>query len=223
MLPGTLKAVKAIGWFIPEYGIAQVSMNLTDLAVTPLHIAFDEVCRRAEARGLRVTGSELVGLVPLSALLDAGRYFLRKQQRSTGVSEAELVRLAAATLGLDALAPFVPEDRIIEYRLRSAGDRPLVRLSMAGFTDETASESAGPGWRIRRRRHRGLRGRPRHDGGQPLRPQARLGRTVGRSSPAGRSVVSGSRMNCSAWWMTTPWPSTASWPPCRSPREPLRN
>src|SRR6187397_2867374 len=118
MQPGTLKAVKAIGWFIPEYGVAQVSMNLTDLRVTPLHVAFDEVCRAAEARGLRVTGSELVGLVPLSALLEAGRHFLRKQQRSLGVSEPELVRLAIVSLGLDELAPFKPEERIIEYRLR---------------------------------------------------------------------------------------------------------
>ena len=145
MQPGTLKAVKAIGWFIPEYGVAQVSMNLTDLRVTPLHVAFDEVCRVAEARGLRVTGSELVGLVPLAALLDAGRHFLRKQQRSLGVSEQELVRLAITSMGLDELAPFVPEQRIIEYRLRDTGLSRLVDMSVRGFADETASESAAPG------------------------------------------------------------------------------
>jgi len=145
MQPGTLKAVKAIGWFIPEYGVAQVSMNLTDLRVTPLHVAFDEVCRVAEARGLRVTGSELVGLVPLAALLDAGRHFLRKQQRSLGVSEQELVRIAITSMGLDELAPFVPEQRIIEYRLRDTGLSRLVDMSVRGFADETASESAAPG------------------------------------------------------------------------------
>ncbi|MCU0621418.1 MAG: glutamate formimidoyltransferase, partial [Gemmatimonadales bacterium] len=145
MLPGTLKAVKAIGWFIPEYGVAQVSMNLTNLAVTPLHAAFDEVCRAAEARGLRVTGSELVGLVPLAALLEAGRHYLRRQQRSLGVSEAELVRLAVRSMGLDELAPFVPAERVIEYRLREAGLSRLVDLTVRGFTDETAAESAAPG------------------------------------------------------------------------------
>jgi len=145
MIPGTLKAVKAIGWFIAEYGVAQVSMNLTDLAVTPLHVAFDEVCRAAEARGIRVTGSELVGLVPLAALLDAGRHYLRKQQRSLGVSEAELVKLAVRSLGLDELAPFKPEERIIEYRLRHASLSRLVDLSVRAFANETAAESVAPG------------------------------------------------------------------------------
>ncbi len=145
MIPGSLKAVKAIGWYIEEYGIAQVSMNLTDISLTPLHLAFDEVCRRAEARGVRVTGSELVGLVPRSALLDAGRYFLRKQHRSTGVAEAELIRIAVKSLGLDELAPFHPDERIIEYCLRQPGERKLAMSTLAGFTDETASESAAPG------------------------------------------------------------------------------
>jgi glutamate formiminotransferase / formiminotetrahydrofolate cyclodeaminase len=145
MIPGSLKAVKAIGWYIEEYGIAQVSMNLTDLAVTPVHLAFEEVCRRAEARGMRVTGSELVGLIPRAALLDAGRHFLRRQQRSTGVAEEELVRIAVRSLGLDELAPFRPEERVIEYRLRQPGERRLVRLSVSAFADETASESAAPG------------------------------------------------------------------------------
>jgi glutamate formiminotransferase/formiminotetrahydrofolate cyclodeaminase len=145
MLPGTLKAVKAIGWFIPEYGVAQVSMNLVDLSVTPLHAAFDEVCRAAEARGIRVTGSELVGLVPLAALLDAGRHFLRKQQRSLGVSEAELIKIAVRSLGLDELAPFDPAERVIEYRLRDTGLTRLVDMTVRGFADETASESVAPG------------------------------------------------------------------------------
>ena len=145
MVPGTLEAVKAIGWYIEEYGIAQVSMNLTDIRTTPLHVAFDEVCRAAEARGVRVTGSELVGLVPLASLLDAGRHFLRKQQRSTGVSEAELIRIAVKSLGLGELAPFKPEERIIEYRLRDTGQSRLVYLTVRAFTDETASESVAPG------------------------------------------------------------------------------
>jgi glutamate formiminotransferase/formiminotetrahydrofolate cyclodeaminase len=145
MLPGSLKAVKAIGWFIPEYGIAQVSMNLTDLKVTPLHLAFDEACRKAEARGLRVTGSELVGLIPRSALLDAGRYYLRKQHRSLGVSEDELLKIAVRSLGLDEMTPFNPEERVIEYRLRGIQDRPLAGMTLQQFLDETASESVAPG------------------------------------------------------------------------------
>jgi glutamate formiminotransferase/formiminotetrahydrofolate cyclodeaminase len=145
VIPGSLKAVKAIGWYIEEYGIAQVSMNLTDLSVTPLHAAFDEVCRRAELRGLRVTGSELVGLIPKAALLEAGRYFLRKQRRSVGVSEAELLRIAVKSLGLDDLSPFNPEERIIEYRLQDPAAHRLAHLSLGEFLDETASESVAPG------------------------------------------------------------------------------
>lgn len=145
MIPGTLTAVKAIGWYIEEYGIAQVSMNLTDLRATALHTAFDEVCRAADARGVRVTGSELVGLVPLGCLLEAGRHYLRKQQRSLGVSEAELVKIAVKSLGLSELAPFVPEERIIEYRLRDTGLTRLVDLPVRGFVEETAAESAAPG------------------------------------------------------------------------------
>jgi glutamate formiminotransferase / formiminotetrahydrofolate cyclodeaminase len=145
LIPGSLKAVKAIGWFIEEYGLAQVSMNLTDIKITPLHAAFDEACRAAEARGLRVTGSELVGLIPLSAMLEAGRFFLRKQQRSTGVSEAELIRIAVASMGLEDLSSFVPEERIIEYRLRRPGEGRLADLSLREFIEETASESVAPG------------------------------------------------------------------------------
>jgi glutamate formiminotransferase/formiminotetrahydrofolate cyclodeaminase len=144
-IPGSLKSVKAIGWYIEEYGIAQISMNLTNIEVTPLHIAFDEVCKKAAERGMRVTGSELVGLAPLKALLDAGKYFLLKQQRSAGVSEKELIRIAVLSMGLSELAPFKPEERIIEYLLRDKADTKLASMTLAGFADETASESPAPG------------------------------------------------------------------------------
>jgi glutamate formiminotransferase/formiminotetrahydrofolate cyclodeaminase len=144
-IPGSLKTVKAIGWFIEEYGIAQISMNLTNISVVPIHIAFDEVCRRAEARGIRVTGSEIVGLVPLGSLLEAGKYFLRKQQRSTGVSEKELIRIAIKSMGLDELGPFKPEERIIEYLLKDPADSKIIRMSLSDLADETASESPAPG------------------------------------------------------------------------------
>jgi glutamate formiminotransferase/formiminotetrahydrofolate cyclodeaminase len=144
-IPGTLKAVKAIGWFIEEYGIAQISINLTDISITPVHIAFDEACKKAEARGIRVTGSELVGLVPLKALLDAGRYFLKKQKRSSGVSDAELIKIAVKSMGLDDLAPFNPREKIIEYKLQDSSEKRLIALSLADFVYETASESPAPG------------------------------------------------------------------------------
>ena len=144
-IPGSLKAVKAIGWYIEEYGIAQISMNLTNIEVTPVHKAFDEVCIKAAERGIRVTGSELVGLIPLKSMLDAGKYFLAKQQRSTGVSEKELVRIAIKSMGLDELSPFKPEERIIEYLLRDKADSKLVSMSLTDFADETASESPAPG------------------------------------------------------------------------------
>lgn len=144
-IPGSLKKVKAIGWFIEEYGIAQISMNLTNIRVTPVHIAFDEVCRRAEARGMRVTGSELVGLIPLQAMLEAGKYFLKKQQRSAGVSEKELIKTAVRSMGLDELAPFKPEEKIIEYLMRDPSDSRLASLSLSDFADLTASESPAPG------------------------------------------------------------------------------
>jgi glutamate formiminotransferase / formiminotetrahydrofolate cyclodeaminase len=145
MVPGSLKSVKAIGWFIKEYGIAQISMNLTNIAITPLHIAFDEVCRKAESRGIRVTGSELVGLIPLQSLTEAGKYFLKKQKRSSGVSEKELIRIAIISMGLDELSPFKPEERVIEYLLKNPEDEELVHLSLSDFADETASESPAPG------------------------------------------------------------------------------
>ncbi len=143
--PGTLKSVKAIGWFIEEYGVAQISMNLTNVNVTPVHVAFDEVCNKAQARGIRVTGSELVGVIPLKCLLDAGKYFLEKQQRSTGVSEQELIKIAVKSMGLDELAPFNANDRIIEYMLNANKNNPLVRMNLVEFANETASESPAPG------------------------------------------------------------------------------
>jgi len=144
-VPGSLKSVKAIGWYIEEYGIAQISMNLTNIEITPLHIAFDEVCKKASERGMRVTGSELVGLVPLKAMLDAGKYFLLKQQRSVGVSEKELIKIAIKSMGLSELAPFNPEERIIEYLLKDKASSKLASMSLIDFADETASESPAPG------------------------------------------------------------------------------
>jgi glutamate formiminotransferase/formiminotetrahydrofolate cyclodeaminase len=143
-IPGTLKKVRAIGWFIKEYGIAQISMNLTDITVTSMHQAFDEVSERARERGMRVTGSELIGLVPLQAMLDAGTYFLRKQQRSVGIPDEEIIKIAIKSLGLDELAPFDPKKRIIEYLIDDKNDK-LVDLTVAGFSNETLSESAAPG------------------------------------------------------------------------------
>jgi glutamate formiminotransferase/formiminotetrahydrofolate cyclodeaminase len=143
--PGLLKNVKAIGWFIEEYDVAQISVNLTNMHVTPLHVLFDTACERATARGMRVTGSELVGLVPLEAMLEAGKYFLRKQQRSIGVGEAELVRIAIKSLGLDELSPFDPKKKIIEYQLQETSIKKLVDLSLTRFANETAGETPAPG------------------------------------------------------------------------------
>jgi glutamate formiminotransferase/formiminotetrahydrofolate cyclodeaminase len=144
-IPGSLKCVKAIGWFIEEYGIAQISINLTNISVTPVHIAFDEACKKATERGLRVTGSELVGLIPLKAMLDAGKYFLLKQERSVGVSEAELIKIAVKSMGLDELTPFNPQERIIEYMLNNQSGKKLVDMDLIAFANETASESPAPG------------------------------------------------------------------------------
>ncbi|MBK7628284.1 MAG: glutamate formimidoyltransferase [Bacteroidales bacterium] len=145
-VPGTLKSVKAIGWYIEEYGIAQISMNLTNISVTPVHIAFDEVCRKAEARGIRVTGSELVGLIPLKSLLDAGRYYLAKQERSAGVSDSELIKIAIRSMGLNDIHQFNPEEKIIEYVMAKDDQKKrLIGMSLYGFVNETASESPAPG------------------------------------------------------------------------------
>ena len=144
-IPGKLACVKGIGWFIEEYGVAQVSLNLTNINTTPVHVAFDEVCKAAEGRGVRVTGSELVGLMPLNAMLDAGRYFLQKQKRSLGVSDAELIKIAVKSLGLDELAPFNPQEKIIEYCIADKTKKRLIDLTVEGFVHETASESPAPG------------------------------------------------------------------------------
>lgn len=144
MIPGSLKAVKGIGWFIEEYGIAQISMNLTNISTTPVHIAYDEVWKKAEERGIRVTGSELVGLIPLEAMLDAGKYFLRKQQRSVGVDNDELIRIAIKSMGLSDLKPFIPQEKIIEFMLEADSNK-LVDMTVKAFANETASESPAPG------------------------------------------------------------------------------
>lgn len=148
-IPGTLKGCKAIGWYIEEYGIAQVSMNITDINTTPLHVAFEEVCRAAAARGLRVTGTEIVGLVPKRVLLETGRYYLEKQQRSLGISEDEIIKIAVKSLGLSDLKPFNPREKVIEFLMEDeavmAEKERLIRMTLKGFARETASESAAPG------------------------------------------------------------------------------
>lgn len=145
MIPGTLKGTKSIGWFIDEYGIAQVSMNITDIATTPLHVAFDEVCRAAAARGVRVTGTEIVGLVPRRTLIEAGKYFLHKQQRSAGIADDEIIRIAVKSMGLDELKPFVTSEKVIEDMVAPAQGNKLVDMTCRGFAFETASESPAPG------------------------------------------------------------------------------
>lgn len=145
MIPGTLKGTKAIGWFIDEYGIAQVSMNITDMAQTPLHVAFDEVCRAAQERGIRVTGTEIVGLIPKRALIAAGRHFLHKQQRSTGLPDDEIIRIAVKSMGLDELAPFKPEEKVIEYMVADKKEGKLTELTGRQFAELTASEAPAPG------------------------------------------------------------------------------
>jgi glutamate formiminotransferase/formiminotetrahydrofolate cyclodeaminase len=165
--PGSLKCVKGIGWFIEEYGIAQISMNLTNISVTPVHVAFDEVCEKAKERGVRVTGSELVGLIPLSAMLDAGRHYLRKQERSLGIPDREIIKIAAKSLGLDDLTPFRPEEKIIEYAIGKRDANKLVDKTVTDFVWDTASESRLPPWWLTCRRTN------------------RDGTTDGRSSPPG--------------------------------------
>lgn len=148
-IPGTLKGCKAIGWYIEEYGIAQVSMNITDMNATPLHVAFEEVCRAAAARGLRVTGTEIVGLVPKRVLIEAGKYYLAKQERSLGISEDEIIKIAIKSLGLSDLKPFNPREKVIEFLMEDeaaeAAKERLIRMTLKGFARETASESAAPG------------------------------------------------------------------------------
>jgi len=143
-IPGKLKAVKGIGWYIEEYGIAQISYNLTNIGITPMHLAFDESCKAAQERGLRVTGSELIGLIPLKALLDAADFYLIKQARSLGICESEKIKIAVKSLGLADLKPFNPNEKIIEYLLKDS-NKKLINMSLSAFADETASESMAPG------------------------------------------------------------------------------
>ena len=143
--PGLFKSVKGIGWYIEEYGVAQISYNLTNINISPLHEVFDKTCERSIARGMRVTGSELVGLVPKKVLIDAGKHFLKKQERSIGIHESEIIKIAIKTLGLDELAPFDPQERVIEYMLESNSHKPLVNMTLTDFANETASESPAPG------------------------------------------------------------------------------
>ena len=149
MIPGTLKGCKAIGWYIDEYGIAQVSMNITDINATPLHKAFDEVCRAAQARGLRVSGTEIIGLLPKRSLIEAGKYFLEKQQRSTGIPEAEIMKIAIKSMGLEDLRPFDVREKVIEFLIEDEEEKArkerLVRMSCKAFAEETSSESPAPG------------------------------------------------------------------------------
>ena len=142
---GSLKSVKAIGWYIEEFGVSQISMNLTNISITSAHVAFDEVSKKAQERGIRATGSELVGLIPLEAMLDAGRYFLKKQERSTGISDSELIKIAVKSMGLDELYKFKPEEKIIEYVINNTSSKKLVDFTLSEFVDETASESPAPG------------------------------------------------------------------------------
>ncbi len=144
-IPGKLKAVKGIGWYIEEYGIAQISYNLTNISITSMHVAFDETCKVADQRGLRVTGSELIGLIPLKAMLDAGDYFLKKQNRSLGIAESEKIKIAVKSLGLDDLKPFNPNEKIIEYVLKGSNNNQLIDLTLTEFADKTAGESVAPG------------------------------------------------------------------------------
>ena len=145
MIPGTLKGTKAIGWYIEDYGIAQVSMNITSIKVAPVHLCFDEVCRCAQNRGIRVTGCEIVGLIPKSVLIDAGKYYLAKQKRSLGVSEDEIMKVAIKSMGLDDLKPFNPKEKVIEFLIEDNSQKKLVDLTCTGFCEETASESPAPG------------------------------------------------------------------------------
>ncbi len=145
MIPGTLKATKAIGWYIEDYGIAQVSMNITNISVSPVHVCFEEVCAKAAARGVRVTGCEIVGLIPKKVLMDAGRFYLAKQQRSLGISEDEIMKIAIKSMGLDDLKPFDPKEKVIEYLIEDYAQKKLVDMTCTGFANETASESPAPG------------------------------------------------------------------------------
>ena len=221
MQPGTLKATKAIGWFIDEYGIAQVSMNMTNINVTPLHKAFDEVCRAAAERGVRVTGTEIVGLIPKRVLIEAGEYFLRKQQRSTGIPEEDIIKIAIHSMGLEDLKPFNPREKVIEYLLEDEDKTAkLVDLTVSEFANETSRESPAPGggtpptW---------VRSELPWARWWPTSPPTSVdGTSAGRSSLSGQTVVRISSAAPCTSSMRTPRPSTASWMPSACPRAPRR-
>ena len=195
-IPGTLKGCKAIGWFIEEYGIAQVSMNVTNINVTPVHVAFDEVCEKAHARGLRVTGSEIVGLIPKKVLIDAGKHYLAKQNRSCGIPEEDIIKIAVKSMGLDDLKPFNPREKVIEYILEDSDRTPkLVDLTVRGFAEETSRESPAPG------------------GGSISAYMGSLGAALG-------AMVA--NLCCCTSWTRIRRHSTVSWTPCPCPRRPMR-
>ena len=221
--PGTLKCVKGIGWFIEEYGVAQISMNLTNINVTPVHVAFDEVCRKADARGVRVTGSELVGLIPLGAMLEAGRYFLRKQQRSTGVSDRELIKIAVKSMGLDDLYPFKPEEKIIELMLDDGDAKRLVDMTVKDFVEETASESPAPGGGSIAATM-GAMGAALATMVANLSSHKRGWTSAGKRSPTGRKRARLCTIACCGSSTRTPLRSTPSWPRsgCRAAVTPKR-
>ena len=218
-IPGTLKSVKGIGWYIEEYGIAQLSLNLTDINVTPVHVAFDEACNKAQARGIRVTGSELVGLLPLRVLLDAADHYLRKQQRSLGISEAEKVKIAVKSLGLDDLAPFDPAKRVIEYIIAEQGNAPLVHMTLTQFADTTASRhlplAAAPSQPTRARL-----ARPWRPWWPTSAPTSAGGTSGGKNSACMRRRASPSKTNSWRLWTPTPKPLMRSWRHLACPREP---
>ena len=210
MIPGTLKATKAIGWFIEDYGIAQVSMNITNISVSPVHVCFEEVCAKAAARGVRVTGCEIVGLVPKKVLMDAGRFYLAKQQRSLGVSEEEIMKIAIKSMGLDDLKPFDPKEKVIEYLIEDHSQKKLVDMTCTGFANETASESPAPG------------------GGSISAYMGALGASLATmvanlsSHKPGWSRVKPSRTSCLNSLMRIPMPSIRSWMPSVCRRRPMR-
>ena len=219
MQPGTLKGTKAIGWYIDEYGIAQVSMNITDTAATPLHEAFAEVCRKADARGVRVTGTEIVGLVPRKALLDAADYFLARQQRSLGIDDDEKIRLAIRSMGLDELKPFVPEEKIIEDVLEARRPQAprLIDLSAKAFARTTASEAPAPGGGSVAA-YLGASAPPSVRWWPTSRPTRPAGTSVGRSSPTSPSRVRRPWRTCCGSLTATQSRSTPSWQPWACPR-----
>ena len=216
-IPGKLKSVKGIGWYIEEYGIAQISYNLTNISIASMHETFEQTCISAESRGLRVTGSELVGLVPLQAMLNAGIHYIRKQKRSIGIPESEIIKIAVKSLGLDELAPFDPSQKIIEYKLKEGKSDPLLELSLRAFANETASESPAPGGGSISAYVGALGVSPGTMVANFLRTKEG-GTTDGTNSLIGPNGEWLCKSACLNWWMRIRGPSTGSWLPlaCQS-------